>query len=682
MNEYHKISEGILGEDTIDKTNTQLFLELVGQYFPEAIKDGEVDFTALKEEMGEFPEVKSEHYEFTWAGKQAAKKEAQADLFGRTLKYKPQDSLNSDTTENIYIEGDNLEALKLLRRNYHGKIKLIYIDPPYNTGSDLIYRDDFTLSDEELAILSGYINDEGRLQKNPKDTAKYHTNWLNMMYPRLIIARDLLCDEGAVFIHMDENEIENLLRICSMIFGEKNELGVIVWDKRNPKGSTVGVAYQHEYIVGFCKNHSSFANIQFTKKKEHADPMINKANSLIKKYGGVTEECRKEYSKWLKSNDKEFTGGELAYSYIDDKGNIYQPVSMAAPDKPETRSHRSLIHPLTQKPCPVPAKGWRYIDETMDKLIESDKIAYGQDESTQPRQKYYLLDNLEEAVSSIIYYGGKGNTLGLPFSNPKPIEVVQRIVRNVCKDDDIIMDFFSGSATVAHAVLLLNAQDGRNRRYIMVQYPETTYTVTDGKKVPKKNELSQKAFEMGYLTLCEIGRERIKRAITSIINNYPDSNIDIGFRCYQIADTNIKWNTTDDNELLQLTDLEGYYNDKDIIDFNTGFTDIDVVYEIMLRQFDIPLSTPIEKLSSVSDRTYIFADAVVVCLEPEIDEQLIERLAAIEPTPAKFVLRDSAFNDDIELKDVSFRRLSALIANHQTEEERKSKYNNYTVEFI
>ena len=200
MNDYHRISEGILGAETVEKTNTELFLSLVSQYFPEAIKDGEVDFTALKEEMGEFPQVSSEHYEFTWAGKQAAKKEAQADLFGRTLKYKPQDSLNPDTTENIYIEGDNLEALKLLRRNYHGKIKMIYIDPPYNTGNDFVYRDNFTMTEEDLAELSGDIEDGFRLQKNPKDNAKYHTKWLNMMYPRLKIARDLLADDGVVFI--------------------------------------------------------------------------------------------------------------------------------------------------------------------------------------------------------------------------------------------------------------------------------------------------------------------------------------------------------------------------------------------------------------------------------------------------------------------------------------------------
>ncbi|MBQ5564790.1 MAG: site-specific DNA-methyltransferase, partial [Clostridia bacterium] len=229
-------------------------------------------------------------------------------------------------------------------------------------------------------------------------------------------------------------------------------------------------------------------------------------------------------------------------------------------------------------------------------------------------------------------------------------------------------DFFSGSGTTAQAVMQLNAEDGGNRKYIMVQLPELT-------------EEKSAAFKAGYENLCQLGEERIKRAVRKIHSELPNSSFDDGFKVFEVSNTNIKWNTVDDEEIQKLDETD-YGNDKERIDFTKGYTDIDVVYEIMLRQFDIPLSTPIEKLSSVSDRTYIFADAVVVCLEPEITTELIEKLAAIEPTPAKFVLRDSAFNDDIQLKDVSFRRLSALIKNHQTEEERKSKYNNYTVEFI
>ena len=259
MNDFHRIPEGILGEETVEKTNTELFLSLVGQYFPEAIKDGEVDFTALKEEMGEFPQVSSEHYEFTWAGKQAAKKEAQADLFGRTLKYKPQESLNPDTTENLYIEGDNLEALKLLRRNYHGKIKMIYIDPPYNTGSDFVYHDDFSMTEEEIASATKNVVDGVRYQKNLKDGSKYHTNWLNMMYPRLKVSRDLLTDDGVIFISIDDYEMENLKKVCNEVFGENNFVGMVIWERAfAPKNDAKYLSSSHDYIAIYAKNLSSF----------------------------------------------------------------------------------------------------------------------------------------------------------------------------------------------------------------------------------------------------------------------------------------------------------------------------------------------------------------------------------------------------------------------------------------
>lgn len=689
MNDYHRISEGILGEETVEKTNTELFLSLVGQYFPEAIKDGEVDFTALKEEMGDFPMVSSEHYEFTWAGKQAAKKEAQADLFGRTLKYKPQDSLNPDNTENIYIEGDNLEALKLLRRNYHGKIKMIYIDPPYNTGKDFIYRDDFTLTDEELAELSGDSVNGERLQKITKDCAKFHTLWLNLIYTRLKVARELLADDGIILVNMDEHEIINLQKLLAEVFNEINDLGTIVWDKRNPKGDSKGISYQHEYISVYAKNKSILTSkCKIQRPKKNANTMIKKANQLYKRVGSTytLEEANNDFQNWL-SKQSDLSGGERAYNRIDENGKLYQAVSMSWPNKKKAPDDYfvPLIHPITGKPCPVPERGWRNPSATMSELLKNNLIIFGADESTQPRRKYLLEENMMENIPSLLYYGGSDTDLlsqmEIPFDTPKVIDICAEHIKAFTNDEDIILDFFSGSATVAHAVMKQNAEDGLRRKYILVQLPEHTYKYDKNGDIVAKEEYSA-AFNAGYQTICEVGKERIRKAVKKIHEDNPEANFDDGFKVFEVADTNIKWNAADDNEVLTLADMDNSISDKDKIDFNKGYNDIDVVYEVMLRQFDIPLSTPIEKISSVSDRTYIFADAVVVCLEPEIDEQLIERLAAIEPTPAKFVLRDSAFNDDIELKDVSFRRLSALIANHQTEEERKSKYNNYTVEFI
>lgn len=675
MTDFPKVPEGILGEETTEKTNTELFLSLVGQYFPEAIKDGEVDFTALKEEMGEFPQVSSEHYDFTWAGKQAAKKEAMSDIYGRTLKYKPQDSLNPDTTENIYIEGDNLEALKLLRRNYHGKIKMIYIDPPYNTGKDFVYRDNFTMSSEELANLSGDIVDGIRYQKNTKESATYHTSWLNMMYSRLKIARDLLAEDGSIFISIDDTEVSNLRKMLDEIFGVRNFIAQFTRKGSGGRQDSSFYAIVHEYVLCYAKNVDYFVSGKMIKEDDN--------------YPFYDKEKKKHYKtqllrKWGENSRRS------------DRPNLFYPIT-----DPDNNEHYPMLSD-TEEGC------WRWGRDTMseniskgmvefkkkgDKWIAYEKIFEPDEGEFKTKLYSTIIDDISNNTGAALI---KNLFESKIFDYPKPIDLIIRVMNlaNV-KDGDIILDFFSGSATTAHAVIqqnFLNVYNHKpgNIKFILVQLPELCGEKTE-------------AYKAGYKNICEIGKERIRRAgqleYKSICatsgssmrwdseRRYSDKsyicpeNVDIGFKVFEVADTNIKWNTADDEEISNLEQL-AYGNEKERIDFTKGYTDIDVVYEIMLRQFDIPLSTPVEKLTQVSDRTYIFADAVVVCLEPEITTELIEKLAAIEPTPAKFVLRDSAFNDDIQLKDVSFRRLSALIKNHQTEEERKSKYNNYTVEFI
>lgn len=337
-----------------------------------------------------------------------------------------------------------------------------------------------------------------------------------MIYPRLKIAKDLLSNEGAIFMHIDENEVNNLQKICSEIFGDSNELGTIIWDKRNPKGSVVGVAYQHESVLVYCKDKMSFANASFSKTKENAEAMLLKAAQLIKKEGEINEKVRDQYKEWIKQHKTELSGGESMYNLIDEYGRVYRLVSMAAPDKPETRSHRPLIHPITGKPCPIPEKGWRYTDKTMDEMMAIGKIGFGIDERTQPQNKYYLNENMEEAVSSLIYFGGSDDVMGLQFDNPKPKYISERLIKSVCKGkDDIILDFFSGSATTAHAVMQLNAEDGGNRKFIMVQLPEPC----------DNNE---------YKNICEIGKERIRRASKKIAAENPEAKFDGGFKVYKI----------------------------------------------------------------------------------------------------------------------------------------------------
>lgn len=659
MTDFPKLSEGILGEEDIPKTNTELFLALVGQYFPEAIKDGEVDFTALKEEMGEFAEVGAEHYDFTWAGKQAAKKEAMADIFGRSLRYKPQDSLNPDSTENLYIEGDNLEALKLLRRNYHGRIKMIYIDPPYNTGSDLIYRDDFSMTQEELDSISDVFDDEGnRLQKNVESDARFHTNWLNLLYPRLKMAKEFLSDNGVIFISIDDNEVDNLRKICNDIFGAYNfiaQFSVIVKTEGRRYG---GVAKTHEYILAYAKNNdiAELNEIEIEGKKfQYFDD----------EGGFNVQELRNQNARAFNSTNRP----NLRYPFYVDINNVdkngFCKVFL------EQTGNLEEVYPITVNGF---ESVWRWGRKEKATQFLNQLIARkGSDNIIRIYQKMRKLTEMPKTVlMDKNYISIKGTRelqeiIGLGvFDFPKPTKLIKLLLTVGTSDNDIILDFFSGSATTAHAVMQLNAEDGGHRKYIMVQLPELT-------------DENSEAYKAGYKNICEIGKERIRRAAKKIHEEHPEAQFDDGFKVFEVGETTIRWSKMDDDSLL---DIERYSDDKDKIDFTDNYSDTDIVYEIMLRQYGIPLSTPIEKLDSISDRTYIFADSVVVCLEPEITTELIEKLAAIEPTPAKYILRDSAFNDDIELKDVSFRRLSALVQNHQPEAIRKSKYNNFTVEFI
>lgn len=683
MNDFPRVSEGILGEQDTAKTNTELFLSIVGQYFPEAIKDGEVDFAALKEEMGEFAEVGSEHYDFTWAGKQAAKKEAQADLFGKSLRYKPEDSLNPDTTENVYIEGDNLEALKLLRRNYHGKIKLIYIDPPYNTGSDFVYHDDFSMTDEELAELSGDVVEGVRFQKNSKDSARYHTDWLNMMYPRLKLARELLTDDGVIFISIDDNEQGNLKKICDYVFGEKNFVGCLIIQTatdNNPRQITT----EHEYILCYAKDKPELQYWQ--SESEKAKLIQSKYQDLKAIYGDDVETIQVELRKWIKKNEDSLKG-VAHYDNVDHKG-VFHDGDVA--NTVFGGYEYEVIHPVTGKPCKIPDKGFRFAEATMREMIANDDIMFGADETTLIKPKKRI-ENAKDLLRSVIYEDGRSSTKHFEslmardiFQNPKSHTILERIISFIVKPNDIVLDFFSGSATTAESVMMLNVKKRDYKvKYIMVQYPEnldeSMEKSTDKAKKTLKNAIAFVDSINKPHNICEIGKECIRRAVQELHKENPNAQFDDGFKVFEVGKTTIRWNLMDDDEL---TELEKASNDTEKLDFTDGHNDTDIVYEVMLRQYGIPLSTPIEKLADVSDRTYIFADAVVVCLEPEITDELIEKLADIEPTPAKFVLRDSAFGDNIEFKDFSFRKLSALIRSHQTEEERKSKYNNYTVEFI
>lgn len=625
-------------------------LQKLAALFPAAVKDGLLDIAALKEELGQFEEVTAERYELNWAGKRDAKKASQSDVAGRTLKCIPEDSKNPDTTENLYIEGDNLEVLKLLRQNYYGAVKMIYIDPPYNTGNDFVYRDDFSQSKAESDEAEGETVDGERMVVNQKSGNRFHANWLNMMYPRLRVAKDLLCEDGVIFISIDDNEVAQLRKICDEIFGEMNFLAQIVWEKRFTRSNNARMfASLTDYVFVYRKSES----VSYLRA-----PRTEKSDSI--------------------------------YSNPDnDPRGVWTSVSYVNPATKEQRPNLTytIDNPFTGQKISHPTNAWKYEYERHQNNVAENRLYWGANgENTYPRLKKFLTEvedgmvpvNLwkREDVGTTDAASKDLNNLmeAKVFDFPKPPELIKEMIQIAALDgNSIVLDFFSGSATTAHAVMQLNAEDGGNRKFVMVQYPEVC------------NEKSEAA-KAGYSTICEIGKERIRRAGEKIkaeveaanaqvkLGEEPKQVPDIGFRVFRTADTNIRW--THEAVMGQLELDERILSDKDRLDFMPGYTDIDVVYEVLLRQRDIPLSAKVEKLG-IGQRTYMFADAYVVCLDEKVTVELVEALAAVEPTPIKYVFRDSAFDDNISLKDETVRQLEAYIARNSGEQKKA-----YTVEFI
>lgn len=613
----------------------------LAQLFPSAVKDGEVDFEALKEELGQFQEVGSEKYELTWAGKKEAKKIAQEDVFGRTLKFIPEDSKDADTTENLYIEGDNLEVLKMLRQNYYGAVKMIYIDPPYNTGNDFVYNDSFEMTKEEADVADGAVDELGqRYVINGKSQNKYHANWMNMMYSRLKISRDLLTDDGMVFISIDDIEVKNMMEICNEIFGEENHVETIVWKNKYGAGAkTVGFITVHEYILCYSKY-----------------PITDLTSEL-------DEEGQKRFNKRDEKFDKR--GGYMT-----------QPLmTNSLGDRP------NLMYTIEYNGTTIePRKQWVWSKERLSKEIENGNVEFNlqSDGTYSVRSKSYLYDE-----NGGIRRGKPVSILNGPFNQEgtqdirnlfdnksvfdftKPSKLIEFLVSlqiNGKTDKDyLVLDFFSGSSTTAQAVMSLNLKDAGKRKWIMVQLDE-------------KCDKDTVAYKCGYNSITEIAKERIRRAGDKIKSEHPDADIDIGFKVFRTADTNIKWNSFMD---MGQTDIKQMEYKPDLIDFMPDTNDVDVVYELMLRQRDVPLSESLEQLSDIGSRTYLYASSYLVCLETEITEELVSKLAEIDPLPIKFIFRDSAFKDDIALKDETFRRLKALI-----EKNAGTNKPAYTVEFI
>ena len=522
-----------------------------------------IDFETLKQELSDDVIKNNEKYEFTWPGKNKSILLANQPT-DNTLRPCKEESVNWDTTQNLYIEGDNLEVLKILRSTYFHKVKLIYIDPPYNTGKDFIYKDNYKKNEKEYLCETNQIDEDGNhLVQNKETNGRFHTDWLNMMYPRLKIARDLLTDDGVIFISIDEHEFVNLAQICNEIFGEKNFIENFIWIKNSTKNLSKTTSTNHEYILCYSKNKKIIENELIFRVKK---PGIDEVNQIIEKANSEkwpvsqTEQKLKEFYKSRKDlkgistyNRVELRECENSvrkryqlYTLSDASApnskcegsaqkylKVYTIDNISAPNPIGASNIYEVIHPKTGLPCKCPSRGWRFSRNKMDKLIKDNLIYFYDDEKKIPRYKRFLDPVGTEIIKSTFedFHDGKkllmslfsGKTL-FPYS--KPISLIEKFIK-LSKTNDIILDFFSGSATTAHAVMQLNAEDGGNRKFIMVQLPESC------------NEKSE-AFKAGYKNICEIGKERIRRAGKKIIEETGKTDLDVGFRVLKLDSPNME----------------------------------------------------------------------------------------------------------------------------------------------
>lgn len=613
----------------------------LAQLFPAVVKDGEVDFEALKEELGQFQEVETEKYELTWAGKKNAKKIVQEDVIGRTLKFIPEDSKNADTTENLYIEGDNLEVLKLLRQNYYGAIKMIYIDPPYNTGNDFVYNDSFEMSKTDSDISEGTVGELGeKYSVNKNSQNRYHANWLSMMYSRLKIAKDLLSEDGAIFISIDGNEMENLKILCDEIFGKDNFRNQLITRRRikslNLQFADNGLNSFNigfEYILVYSKSQMFLFEPLRVKKVDAPDKgtwnvFWSNADRPTMRYDVLGFTPTTGQWRWQKNLAEE------AVSNYEEYINKYS-----------TKMSLEEYYKLTGEKL-------RFIRRIPDGTGKNGGVQYW----VAPSDTSLRTSNWTDLEVSQI-----AKDYDLPFDNPKNVNLIKNIISSVQGSDFIVLDFFSGSGTTGDAVYRLNAEDGGNRKFILVQIPEVCSENSD-------------AYKKGYSNICEIGRKRLDLAGQKLNGDFPQNNVDIGYKTFCVNNTGIKWNSLMNMGQLNIAQLE---LTPDFVDFMPDVNDIDIVYELMLRQRDVALSESLEQLTDIGSRTYLYASSYLVCLETEITEELVTKLAELDPLPIKFIFRDSAFKDDIALKDETFRRLKALI-----EKNAGTNKPTYTVEFI
>lgn len=561
-----------------------------------------INFEMLRQMLSPDVVDGDECYEFTWVGKKASIVEANKPI-RKTLRPCPEESKNWDTTKNLYIEGDNLEVLKLLQEAYLGKVKMIYIDPPYNTGNDFIYADDFMRTrEEENEQMGMYDEDENRLFKNTDTNGRFHSDWCSMMYSRVMLARNLLADDGVIFISIDDNELNDLQMICNEIFGDTNFESCVAWRRRTnqPNDKSKMIAKVAEYILVYAKNSQYLSD----NKGFYGVPLTIERKA---EYKNPDHDPR---GPWSTNPWKAAVGrGGTKYSITTPTGITY-------------------------------TETWYGNEETFNTLIADKRVHWTDGGNGYPRVKIYLSDAEKEGQAAINFftpdrYGSNQegsstlqNLMGVKglFDNPKPTTLLNALMRLSMHDDSIILDFFSGSATTAHAVMQLNAEDGGHRKFIMVQLPEPC-------------DENSEAYKAGYKNICEIGKERIRRAGEKIKEENPltTQDLDVGFRVLKLDDSNMKdvYYAADDYDQRNLVDM--------ISNIKEDRTDLDLLFGCLL-DWGVPLSMPYtsEQIDGCIVHTYNDGD-LIACFDANVPESVVKEIAKRKPLRAVF--RDSSFAD-------------------------------------
>jgi len=593
------------------KDITQDNIDKLKELFPEIVTEGMIDFDKLKMILGENIDDSNERYDFTWAGKSQAIKESQKPSQGTLIPSK-EDSKNWDTTQNLYIEGDNLEVLKLLQKSYYNKVKMIYIDPPYNTGKDFIYSDNYSDNLENYLEFSSQLNEDGqKISTNAESSGRFHTSWLNMMYPRLKLARNLLKEDGVIFISIDDNEIENLKKLCNEIFGEENFVGQWNWYKsETPPNLSYKIKKNVEYILTYEK-HRNNNKYKGLKKTSSSDDPLTKPQNTIK--------------------ELKFKPGTLNIKL---KDQIISKGIYGTEKYPNELLNDLEVKNNTNVNTVIFRNRFIWVQEKLDEELQNNtKMNLSKNLVLSYKKAEYSnevpANFISAKVGSTTEKAGKEltNLFGTKlFDYPKPVELIKFLFNFLDSEKDIFLDFFSGSASTAEALMSMNSEDNNKRKFIMVQIPEP---ITSNDQ---------------YDTICDIGKSRIDKTGDKIIEESGIKDLDIGFKVFKLNSSNLtKWNpNVDDLESSLVSAADNIVE---------GRTSLDLVYEIMLK-YGLELALPVEEISK--DIFSVAYGSLVVCLRDDVSSEVINEIFELVNGSAvsRVVFKDNGFKSDADKTNI------------------------------